>query len=198
MIIKINKDKIKRYGNISTDGTSLQIGIGALKIKKSQEEMVGFVLIVILVTIIMLAFLWIMVKSPGKVYDDSEAESFLHASLLYTSDCRKSPEIAYNMKDLVKGCGKYEKCVDDRSTCEVLKETYKDLLAKSFPIESVVPGARYKGYKLSITSTGNSIDPNNFPILLPNGIDNTNGQRYSARVLIPGGNYRVTLDLYPS
>lgn len=105
-----------------------------IKKRKSQEEMVGFVLIIVLVAVIALVFLSIGVLNKGEIKQDKEIENFLQSSLFYTTSCYKSEEIAYNLKDLIKACFNNEKCLDNRDSCNVLNETLAGLIAKSWKI----------------------------------------------------------------
>lgn len=77
-----------------------------MKTKKSQHEIAGFVLIVVLVTIIGLVFLMIFANRGGTGKRDSiEISNLLEASMYYTTDCAISYIPNYeNLQDLIKTC----------------------------------------------------------------------------------------------
>ena len=121
--------------------------------KRSQEEMVGFVLIIILVAVIVVVFLAISIRKPVEIKQNKEIKNFLQSSLLYTTFCYKSPEIVYNLKDLIKACYDNEKCADEKESCEVLKQEYEKLIANSWVISS---SSEEKAYVFSIYDKANS------------------------------------------
>lgn len=117
-----------------------------LRGKLSQEEMVGFVLIVVLVTIIALVFLAISIRKSPEKLPSAEIESFIQSAMKYSSDCYSSAERRLDLKDLIKACSNKEKCMDDRETCIVLNETLTGMLRESWK-----PGiSSVKSYKLEI------------------------------------------------
>jgi len=113
------------------------------KSKRSQEEMIGFVLIVVLVAIIALIFLAISARKPVRMQESKEIENFLHSSLLYTTDCKPSPEIIYDFKDLIKACLKKNRCLNGELSCDVLNETAFGLIEAGWKLEE---RGRYKAY----------------------------------------------------
>ncbi len=115
---------------------------------KSQEEMIGFVLIIVLVAVIALVFLAISLRKPAETQLESkDIRDFLHSSLIYTTSCKKSPEITYNLQDLIKACGNNDKCLDEKDSCSVLNDTIFNLIESSWQVGEE---ARYKGYDFKI------------------------------------------------
>lgn len=99
------------------------------KSKRSQEEIIGFVLIVLLVSIIAVVFLGIQLRKPSPSLPSFELESFLQSSMRYSTDCFTSPETRYSFRDLVVSCAEREEsCLDNRTSCEVLNESAKKML----------------------------------------------------------------------
>lgn len=117
-----------------------------VKMKKAQEEMVGFVVIIVLVTVIALVFLSFSIRKTSEVVDSKEVESFLHSSLLYTSDCEVSSR-NYDFRDLIKGCYSKEKCDSEEDICEILKQTADNLISNSFDVGEE---KEFKGYDFKI------------------------------------------------
>ena len=128
----------------------------AIQNKSGQEEMIGFALIVILVAVILLVFLGFSMRAPQKETVESyEIESFIQASLQYTTTCVEGYEPKYySIRKLITACENNENCLDESSTCDVLKSTFKEIIEESWHIGENLP---VKGYELKILSDNNEI-----------------------------------------
>ncbi len=116
------------------------------KSKKAQEEMVGFVVIIVIVAVVLLVLLGFMLRNnKNQVIESYEVESFIQASLQYTSDCGSQTEFL-SIEDLIVSCEGGETCLDERESCEVLNETLKGIIGKAFNVseESAVRGYLFK------------------------------------------------------
>ncbi|MBU4116158.1 MAG: hypothetical protein KKG94_00235, partial [Nanoarchaeota archaeon] len=72
--------------------------------KRSQEEIVGFALIIIIVAVILLIFLGFYLRAPQKeIIESYEIESFIQSFLQYTSDCESNLEFL-PVKNLIFAC----------------------------------------------------------------------------------------------
>lgn len=154
--------------------------------KRGQEEMIGFVLIVVLVAIIALVFLAISVRRPSGVVESKEIENFLYSSLRYTTSCQPNDYQFYDFKDLIGACSKNKACEDGKDSCDVLEEISLKLIENSFPVEK---GSKYKYYNFKIyTENGNLL-------ILEKG-DQT-AIKNSAEVFIPisGENFYIKMEL---
>jgi len=119
-----------------------------LKSKRSQEEMVGFALIVIIVSIIILIFINFSIKQDIKEPLESyEAESFIQALLQYTSECQDYLGYLSLQKVIIK-CNNQEECLDGEEACEKLNETLTQLIEESWKVGN---NRVIKGYYLNIT-----------------------------------------------
>jgi len=117
--------------------------------KRAQEEMIGFALIIIIVAVILLVFLSIFInKSRDEVLGDNEIDSFIQASLAYTTDCLENSGSYYSIQDLTIECHYDSTCLDGRSTCEVLNEDLEGILDESWKITS---NSAIKGYEFYIS-----------------------------------------------
>lgn len=116
------------------------------KKNKSQEEMVGFVLIVILVSIIALVFLAISINKKTTKLPSSEIESFFQSAMRYSTDCYSSMERRYDIRDLIKACYNSEMCLNG-TACEELNKTLSNMLKESWKIGKERP---VKYYQLNI------------------------------------------------
>lgn len=127
----------------------------ALLKKKAQEEMVGFILIIVLVAIILLVFLGFSLnQSPAEV-ESYEVNNFIWSFLSYTTDCQDSNNQYYSVQDLIFQCEKNPigTCLDENNTCEVLNETLKGILNESWDVGENWPN---KGYELKIFKNSTS------------------------------------------
>lgn len=117
------------------------------KVRKAQEEMVGFALIMVIVAVIILVFLGFSLRSSKKETIESyEVESFIQTALQYTSDCRDYFEFV-SIQKLIFDCYEKEQCIDGEETCEVLNSTLTGILKESWKIGEDSP---IKGYELRI------------------------------------------------
>ena len=122
------------------------------KNKKAQEEMIGFALIIILVSVILLVFLAFSLNKPKTEATGSyEVNSFLQATLQYTTTCQTSSGIKKfnDVQNLIFECELENECSNGEETCKVLNETLTELLKESWPIGEDRPN---KGYELIINT----------------------------------------------
>lgn len=117
------------------------------KNKRSQEEMVGFALIIIIVAVIALVFLAISINKKPVERESLELSSFLASSLKYTTNCTKSEIYYYDLRELVKACFDNEKCSDGKDTCEVLRQELTGIIKEGYPVGE---NEANKGVKLDI------------------------------------------------
>lgn len=115
--------------------------------KKAQEEMVGFVLIIVIVAVIVLIFLGFSLKQDNEMFLDSkETGNFVNSMLQYTTSCKDNYDY-FSVSELIKECYDNQKCLDGRDTCEVLETTIENLVVSSWGGKNEV-----KGYEINISS----------------------------------------------
>jgi hypothetical protein len=116
--------------------------------KKAQEEMIGFAIIAVIVSVIVLILLSFIIKSPNKnAVESYQVESFIKSSLQYTSDCEDEYGFP-RLQELIINCRSRETCIDGRESCAVLESTLNGLISSGWNIEE---GSAVKGYSLKIT-----------------------------------------------
>jgi hypothetical protein len=116
--------------------------------RKAQEEMVGFVMIVVIVAIISLVFLGIAFRQPGSGIgrESKDLSHFLTSTMQFTTDC----SINYapsSVGDLIRRCAESAATTCDSSTsnvCSAAQETIQNILQASWDVGANSP---YKGYK---------------------------------------------------
>ncbi len=125
--------------------------------KKGQEELVGFVMIVIIVAVIFLVLLGIFVRQDFETSDKDSTEvfQFLEASMEFTTECAVGFEPDFSsLGELINDCYLGRKCVNEESACDVLNNTLENVLESSWNIDSK---GFYKGYEFfSVYSTNSS------------------------------------------
>lgn len=155
--------------------------------KKSQEEMVGFVLIIVVVSVIALVLLGIFLRQSPGVYSSNEAVNFLHSSLLYTTDCQLRIEETYNLRQIVKACAEHQPaCINGDNVCDVLTRDFTGLLDSVFQTGEL---GKYNGYELKITSDSLGGD-----IIQPITAGSATGNMKNGEVLIE--DISISLKLY--
>jgi len=117
--------------------------------KKAQEEMVGFVLIIVLVAVIALILFAIGIRKPKEEGTSRDIDNFLSSALLFTTECKPSLERNYDLKDLIKACYEGEDCLSGEKACNVLNKTANNLIKTSWEIseESKERGYIFKIYQ---------------------------------------------------
>jgi hypothetical protein len=156
-------------------------------LKQGQEEMVGFVMIIILVSVALLVLLWFMLKTPDKnAVENYEVESFIQSALQYTSSCETEIEFL-SMQNLIVSCERERMCLDGRNSCDVLNNTLKDLVKKAWNVNNQ---SAVKGYKLGIMAGEKGI------IMLKEGNETRNYKGGLQDFAKSGSDYEVSLNVY--
>tara|TARA_Y100000310_G_scaffold76463_1_gene72946 strand:+ start:167 stop:736 length:570 start_codon:yes stop_codon:yes gene_type:complete len=136
---------------------NLQRVLGVHRPKKAQEEMVGFVLIVVLISIAGVIFLGISLRDSGdEVVDESnQIYSLIGGLSQLTSKCEIPESNFLDVSNLIRECvnGREcsacdgDSCGDTGSACEVLENTLKEAMEASY----VVSDRSYaRHYNLSV------------------------------------------------
>jgi hypothetical protein len=114
---------------------------------KAQQEMVGFVLIVVLVVIALMIFLVISARKPVQSTESAKIENLLSSVMRYTTDCAINSEPDFEtVEDLIKSCYKNKECKNlEMPACDYLNSTMKNILTDLYNTESV-----YQGYDFSV------------------------------------------------
>ena len=155
---------------------------------KGQEEMVGFALIIIIVSIILLIFLSISLsnRQQKEAVESYEAENFILASLEYTTECNNGLEYL-PIRRLIFACYDEETCRNGENTCEVLNSTFKDILSESWKIGDETP---VKGYEMSILSDNSGM------LLIQEGNKTQNFKGTIQSFARRGVNYEIIFNAY--
>lgn len=105
--------------------------------KKGQEEMVGFVLIIVLVAVIAVIFLGITLRNPtSSTLESQQIASFLSSLSQVTTDCEIPLASKKNVGELIIKCAENKVCanndVNQVSACEILENTLKEAMEAGY------------------------------------------------------------------
>jgi len=118
-----------------------------IKNKRAQEEIVGFVLIIVMVMVAILFILGFYLRGDhSEGMESYEAESFLQSALQYTTECGNYRGY-FSVQELIGECSGDGLCQDGKNACEVLNLTMSNLTRESWDIGENRP---VKGYSLSM------------------------------------------------
>ncbi|MFH0808493.1 MAG: hypothetical protein V1888_02655 [archaeon] len=110
--------------------------------KEGQQEIVGFVLIVVLVMVGLMVFLIISVRDSGEVVESVGVSNMLDVLMSVTTDCAIVYEPDYdNLEDLFKSCFKGDSCGNlERTACDYLNESFKEVSSSMVLSDASVGG----------------------------------------------------------
>lgn len=109
---------------------------------KAQQEIVGFVLIVVLVMIGLMVFLVISVRDSDEVGEGVEVSNMLDVLMRTTSECAIVYEPDYDsFEDLFKSCFKERTCSNlGVSACEYLDESLGEVFSSMVLTDATIEG----------------------------------------------------------
>ena len=147
--------------------------------KKGQEEMVGFAVIVVIVSLILVFFLVFSLNTKPQT-NSYEASSFLQSAIHYTTTCQINGDYV-SVNDLISSCIQNETCSNQQNSCDVLNQTLSEMMGKSWPAGQNFP---VKGYNLTIVS--------NFGNVLSIQAGNITATYKGAQEIIPISSAKIT------
>jgi len=117
--------------------------------KKGQEEIVGFILIVVIIAIAFVVFLGIKLRNPEPAQRESEIlYQFIESSMEQTTDCairENSKNLALN--ELIRECHSFNNtCFNGEGSCAEAEKTIRNILKSAW---TVGPDNVYKGYEFN-------------------------------------------------
>lgn len=116
--------------------------------RTAQEEIVGFVVVVILIAIVALIFLSFSLRRDPVTRESLTLSQFLEAAGEYSTTCtlfaRGGPA---RLDELYQACAEEQPCLDGTSSCAVINATMPSLITKAFPMGSQEP---FKAYTMTL------------------------------------------------
>ena len=161
--------------------------------KKGQEEIIGFVLIVVIVAIIFLIFLGISVRQQAPVTqkESGDVSQFLESMMTYTTECAIGSGTSFiNLGGLVRECYSGSSCGSGENTCKILTKTIQETVESNWRIGADRP---VKGYIFNATYSSEATRKN--IAFISKG--NCSTERIGAEHLSPAfpGNIRSALEI---
>ena len=147
--------------------------------RKGQEEIVGFVLIVVIIAVALVIFLGIKLRNPEPVQKESEIlYQFIESAMEQTTDCvlrENGKNLA--MGELIKECDSLgNSCLNGQTSCDVARSTMDDMLKAAW---KVGPDYPTKGYELNATyNQNNSESEEIFSLMMGNCTNSYIGNSY--------------------
>ena len=126
-----------------------------IKHNKAQEEIAGFVVIVVIVSIAGLIFLALSLNESGEERTSNDERKFLESSMEFTTDCTYAEPNYRNIKDLLGDCfdNSAKSCLNGKTACEVLNQTLSEMIDSTYPVG---PDFKRKGLIYNATYSENS------------------------------------------
>lgn len=122
--------------------------------KKGQEEIVGFVVIVVLVAVALVILLGFSLRNDKTTEVQSmEVNQFLESASEYTTECALRYVPAYaSIGDLYDACLESTNCVNGKTACSTLNESLNSLLNAAWASKGGVKGYNLEAkYHLNVT-----------------------------------------------
>lgn len=121
--------------------------------KRAQEEIVGFVAIVVLVAVIALVLLSFSFRKGAEANESVAVAQLLSSMNEYTTGCEVGNAVrGVALGRLYDACRTEGVCGDGRNACDVLNETSGDIIVNALRPAEDRP---VKGYRLSAVLVGN-------------------------------------------
>ena len=155
--------------------------------KKGQEEIVGFVVIIVIVGVIILILLGFLLNSPDESAVESyEVESFIDSMLQYTTNCESQLEYL-SVQKLIAYCENEGICLDGEDSCDILNSTIKEIIENGWNVNEQ---SAVKAYEFNIFNEENQI------FLIEKG-NKTSSYKGSYQDFVRSGKeYKVSLMIY--
>ncbi len=113
--------------------------------KKAQQEIAGFVLIVIIVVIALVIYMVVKAGSPIEITKSVTADNMIESVMDVTTNCQVGSRYL-SIKNLLIECENNRRCSNGDSTCDVLNNTLKKIFDNMLNIETI------NAYELNYTS----------------------------------------------
>lgn len=140
--------------------------------KKAQEEMVGFVLIMLIVAIIFLVFLGLYLRgaSQESTKDSKDVTAFLEAVTKTTTNCSSAGGIHYTAAALIPRALTGQSCSGGVSSEDALRDLLENTIEEMWHFN---PDSPTKGYLLEILQETPSGERDIIPKIISNPTERT-------------------------
>lgn len=118
-----------------------------MKDTRAQQEMVGFILIVILVIVGLMVFLVISMNKPLVSVETKSTTNLLSSVMAYTTDCVVSEPYRENVMKLIIDCYEDQKCNNmNRMACDYLNETLFKVMSSLIETDNTILSYQFTAY----------------------------------------------------
>lgn len=168
-----------------------------IKKRSGQSEIVGFAVIIVIVSVIGLIFLGFSIgRGDGTKKTSAEISDFLQSSMYHTTNCTTSYIPDYkSIQNLIKSCYRNENCINlDKMACDALKEDFSEIVKYSFNASDDRPN---KAYKLNIYYEDLEIEGKEYIMNFTEGKFENCSRKLGAsqEIFMDNGNLNVELDM---
>lgn len=116
--------------------------------KRGQEEILGFVLVVVLLAIVFLIYLGISLRQgDSSGGENEELLQFLDSSLAFTTNCTVNDYSYKDLGALIQECRRGINCNNGMSACEIVEKTAESLIESSWVFGG---NGRFKSYEFLV------------------------------------------------
>lgn len=141
--------------------------------KRGQEEIVGFVVVVVLVAIVALVMLSFSLRTPQETYDSARLARFIGAVNEFSSNCTITSDYA-RIGELYGACYQGLRCADETDSCATLNSTLREIMNVSLRVGEDRP---LKGYSVRVSYRENRNASKEENIIVLGAGNCTTGQR---------------------
>ncbi|MBP9687922.1 hypothetical protein KBD68_04665 [Candidatus Woesebacteria bacterium] len=122
--------------------------------KRGQEELVGFAVVIVLVTIVVLVILGFMAtqRSPS-VIESTGTAAILSASLGQITTCETNLEVL-SVSQTLALCSRNERCLDETPACSIANQTFTTIFTEAIPVGADFP---LQGFEFKASVKNNSV-----------------------------------------
>lgn len=149
--------------------------------KRAQEEVMGFVIIVLIVMVIGLVFFAFSIRQSSKGIEPKQAEldDFLNSMLSYTTNCEINAK-NQSIRELARQCSNNpSRTCQGKSVCNYLNDTLEDMLPQLLGSGTQIANSYVHGYAFNISTNTTQIT------YIEQG--NLTGNYFASSVPIPTG-----------
>lgn len=119
--------------------------------RKGQEEITGFAMIVIIVAVVGMFFLvFALKKDNNSTYQSLEVQQFIDSVMIVQSQCKIQGSVYFaRVDELMQNCydNKADSCDNGKNVCAYLESLLKEVTLKAWNINNE---AVYTGYRINV------------------------------------------------
>lgn len=125
-----------------------------MKLRKAQEEIMGFVVVIVLVAVVGLVVLGLSLRtSNGNAPESLVISQFLSSSMEYTTGCGLQYSTDYvSLASLLDACRQNRTCVSGGNACQIAENTLATLIEQGLRVAPAQPRSGFTFTAAEITN----------------------------------------------